>query len=126
MGTEETISGEIFEQEPLRVLEAGEEGRAAQPGGQADQRGVEQRAAEQLKLERRSLGTEDGEQRATGANRRGGGLGHHITWLRTTGTTPRRPRGSARRANTLVESCRSAFDERDHSPPPAVRAERAQ
>ena len=48
------VAGEAFEQKRLRVLEAGEERRAEEPGHEPDQRGVQQGSSQDAQVERGS------------------------------------------------------------------------
>jgi hypothetical protein len=49
------VASELFEDAPLRVLEASEHRSAGQSGGQAEQHAVEQAAAHDAELEALSL-----------------------------------------------------------------------
>ena len=62
------VAGDAFEQERLRVLEAGEEGGAEQPGDESDHRGVQQGSSQDAEIER---GRRDRAQRGRERRRHG-------------------------------------------------------
>ena len=53
MCAERRVAGDAFEQERLRVLEAGEEAGAEEPGGESDHRGVQQSSSQDPEIEGR-------------------------------------------------------------------------